>query len=128
MNVNPVKNSYAALWDEYKEVKSGVPLMNVIHQILEYYFVQLCGYPGTHLRDTILNKKNFQNPDGSEDTERYQLAEAMLSYISASTIGMSDGLHFVDDCVDPDECRKMFENIFRWMNQGQHYDKMMEKY
>ena len=47
MNINSVKNSYAALWDEYKEVKSAVPLMNVIRRILEYYFLQLCGYEGT---------------------------------------------------------------------------------
>ena len=56
MNVNPVKNSYAALWDEYKEVQSAVPLMNVIRRILEYYFLQLCGYEGASLRQTILIK------------------------------------------------------------------------
>lgn len=39
ININPVKNSYAALWDEYKEVKSAIPLMNVIRRILEYYFL-----------------------------------------------------------------------------------------
>ncbi len=44
MNINPVKNSYAALWEEYKEVSTAVPLMNAIRRILEYYFLQLCGY------------------------------------------------------------------------------------
>ena len=69
MNVNPVKNSYAALWDEYKEVQSAVPLMNVIRRILEYYFLQLCGYEGASLRQTILIKGKvegkFKDADGN---------------------------------------------------------------
>ena len=54
ININPVKNSYAVLWDEYREVKSAVPLMNVIRRILEYYFLQLCGYEGSQLRQVML--------------------------------------------------------------------------
>ncbi len=39
INVNPVKNSYAALWDEYREVKSAVPLMNVICRIKQLHSI-----------------------------------------------------------------------------------------
>ncbi len=39
MNINPVKNSYASLWDEYKAHLSSVPLINVVGKILEYYFL-----------------------------------------------------------------------------------------
>lgn len=107
MNVNPVKNSYAALWDEYREVKSAVPLMNVIRRILEYYFLQLCGYEGATLRHVILvqgkAEGRFKDADGNDDEEKLQLASAMLSYINASSIGMNDGMDFVEECLNADE-------------------------
>lgn len=128
MNVNPVKNSYAALWDEYREVQSAVPLMNVIRRILEYYFLQLCGYEGSTLRQVILvqgkAEGRFKDADGNDDDEKFQLAAAMLSYINASSIGMSDGMDFVEECLNADECRNIFEMIFEAMNQKQHYDMM----
>ncbi len=128
MNVNPVKNSYAALWDEYREVTSAVPLMNVIRRILEYYFLQLCGYEGSTLRQVILvqgkAEGRFKDADGNDDDEKFQLAAAMLSYINASSIGMSDGMDFVEECLNADECRHIFEMIFEAMNQKQHYDMM----
>lgn len=129
MNVNPVKNSYAALWDEYKEVQSAVPLMNVIRRILEYYFLQLCGYEGANLRQTILVQGKadgkFKDADGNDDEEKFQLAAAMLAYINASTIGMSDGMDYVEECLNAAECRNIFKMIFESMNQKQHYDMMM---
>ena len=124
MNINPVKNSYAALWDEYREVKSGVPLMNVIRRILEYYFLQLCGYEGSKLRQVILvqgkAEGRFKDAAGNDDDEKFQLASAMLAYINANTIGMSDGMDYVEDCLNVDECRSVFEMIFDAMDQKQH--------
>lgn len=38
---------------------------------------------------------------------------------------MSDGMDFVEDCLDADECRSIFEMIFDAMKQKQHYDMMM---
>ena len=129
MNVNPVKNSYAALWDEYKELQSAVPLLSVIRRILEYYFMQLCGYEGSTLREAILTKGKaegrYKKPDGSDDDERYLLASAMLAYINAGSIGMNDGMDFVEGSMDVDECRSVFEMIFEIMDQRQHYDMMM---
>ncbi|MDD3401026.1 MAG: AAA family ATPase [Eubacteriales bacterium] len=129
MNVNPVKNSYAALWDEYKEIKSAVPLMNVIRRILEYYFLQLCGYEGATLRKVILTdgkaKGNFKDENGNDDEEKFQLASAMLAYINASSVGMNDGMDYVEGCLNAAECRSIFEMIFTSMNQKQHYDMMM---
>lgn len=43
-NYNPVQNSYAALWDELRDIQSTIPALNVMRRILEYYFLQLCGY------------------------------------------------------------------------------------
>jgi wobble nucleotide-excising tRNase len=129
ININPVQNSYAALWDEYKEVKSAIPLMNVIRRILEYYFLQLCGYDGAILRKRILvdNKDSFisHKEDGSLDTTQYQMASAMLSYISANSIGINDGMNYVDDCIDVVQSRETFEMIFKFMSQEQHYKMMM---
>jgi wobble nucleotide-excising tRNase len=129
INFNPVKNSYAALWDEYKYITSAIPLMNVIRRILEYYFLQICGYDGSTLRKRILkdNKHKFitHKEDGGEDTTQYQMASAMLSYISANSMGMNDGMNYVDNCIDMVQSRETFEMIFTSMNQEQHYKMMM---
>ncbi|MBR6862347.1 MAG: AAA family ATPase [Acidaminococcaceae bacterium] len=128
INVNPVKNSYAALWEEYKELSSAVPLMNTIRRILEYYFMQLCGYEGSKLRETILeeNRDAFTHDEnGNEDNTKYDMASTMLSYIDATSYGVNDGLHYVDDGVDVELYRETFRMIFELMNQGQHYNMMM---
>ena len=39
---------------------------------------------------------------------------------------MSDGKDFVEDCINAEECRRVFEMIFDAMEQKQHYDMMME--
>lgn len=128
MNVNPVKNSYAALWDEYKDASSGIPLMSIIRRILEYYFLQLCGYEGSDLRKRILeeNKDAFTHDDfGNEDFSKFELASAMLSYIAANSSGINDGMHYVDDCIDVQQCRDTFQMIFHHMGQDQHYEMMI---
>jgi len=124
MNVNPVKNSYAALWEEYKEVSSPIPLMNIIRRILEYYFLQLCGYEGESLRKRILedHKEDFICDD---DYTKFDMASSMLSYISSTAHGINDDMHYVDDCSDPDVCRDTFRMIFQHMGQEQHFEMMM---
>lgn len=70
-NYSPVLNSYAALWQEYREVDSSITLLNVARQILEHYFIQLCGHTDTDLTKCILqeNRDRFitTKEDGSED-------------------------------------------------------------
>ncbi|MFU0553495.1 AAA family ATPase [Gardnerella vaginalis] len=132
MNYNPVQNSYAALWEEYKTLEAPIPLMNVIRRILEYYFLQLCGYDGTTLRDVILkqNKEKFicTDENGNNDYSAYQLASAMLSYIQTkSSLGITDGINYVDNCVDVLQTKETFKKIFTLMNQSQHYEMMMNK-
>ena len=128
INVNPVKNSYAALWEEYKEVSTPVPLMNAMRRILEYYFLQLCGYEGNKLREVILeeNKDVFTHDEyGNEDNTKYDMASTMLSYIDATSYSVNDGLHYVDDGMDEELYRKTFWMIFKYMKQEQHYNMMM---
>jgi wobble nucleotide-excising tRNase len=129
-NYNPVLNSYAALWSEFKEVNSEIPLVNVVRRILEYYFLQLCGYEGTDLRDRILvdNKEKFIEvlEGGTFDTTKYQVANSLLSYVAASEVNViSDGLNYVSGSMSLDQCRETFEMIFRLMGQEQHYEMMM---
>lgn len=126
MNINPVKSSYVALWEEYHEIQSPIPLLNVIRRILDYYFLQLCGYDSMEFRKAILvdARAEFKDENGKEDKEQYDLAQSMLSYINASKIGFNDGLHYVEEAADPKLCRNILEKIFAIMHQDQHY-KMM---
>ncbi len=129
-NYNPVQNAYAALWTEYKEVTTAIPLLNVIRKILEYYFIQICGYNGVTIQERILsdaNRRKFVSiaDDGTEDTTQLQIVSSMLSYISSNSFGLNDGLYFVDDCTDVELYRELFESIFKCMNQEQHFNMMM---
>lgn len=131
-NRNPVQNSYAALWDTYNEVTSSNTLVNVIRQILDYYFLQLCGYDGIGIKDEILktHRNDFvaKLPDGTEDCAELHMAAALLQYMSTSNDRISDGLNFIHSSMDVDACRKIFEKIFRKLGQGQHYDMMMKRH
>jgi wobble nucleotide-excising tRNase len=130
-NYNPIRNSYMALWHEYKDAETATSLLNVIRRILEYYFIQLCGYDGTNLRKRVLedNKEKFvETPaNGLPDYTKYHLASAMLSYISSNTIGVSDGLNYTDDCTDASLYKTVFMIIFKALQQDQHYDMMMNE-
>jgi len=127
-NYNPVQNSYAALWSEFKEVDSPITVLNVVRRILEYYFLQLCGYEGTDIRKIVLedNKDKFvvQVEGEQPDYSRYHLAASMLSYINNPT-GISDGLNYVEDCVDAEQYKAVFKLIFESLHQEQHYKMMM---
>lgn len=128
-NFNPVQNSYAALWSEYREVDTSIPLMNVIRRILEYYFMQLCGYDGVDIRKRVLDEHRDKFIElvecGQPDYTKHHLASAMLSYISANSVGFSDGLNYVDDCADINLYRTVFKLIFEALQQEQHYKMMM---
>ena len=128
-NHNPVKNSYAALWDEFKEVDTVIPLLNVIFRILDYYFLQICGHDGDNLHKMVLidHRDRFVDtlPSGAEDLTRFHLASAMLSYLGSHAAGMGDGLNYVDDCTDMEQYKAVFKLIFTALDQEQHYKMMM---
>lgn len=128
-NYNPIQNSYAALWDEYKELKTVNTLTNVIRRILEYYFIQLCGYDGNDLLKIVLedNKEKFVDYEEGKkpNYDRYHLASALLSYINESPALISDGLNFVEDGTDVEQYKLVFKLIFEAMQQEQHYKMMM---
>lgn len=128
-NYNPVQNSYAALWDELRDLHSTIPALNVMRRILEYYFLQLCGYEGSDLRSIVLEKKEnrekfIKQVEGEKpDMTDYQLASSLLAYINNPN-GISDGLNYVEDCEDAESYKRVFQMIFDALGQSQHY-KMM---
>lgn len=129
-NYNPVQNSYSALWTEYSTLTSTIPLMNVIRRILEYYFLQLCGYEGYDLTKKVLEEKkdSFITPieGAAPDMTRFHLAKSMLAYMHSSNT-FNDGLNFVDESMDCDQYRDVFKTIFEVLDQSQHYIRMMNE-
>lgn len=131
-NYNPVQNSYAALWDELRDIQSTIPALNVMRRILEYYFLQLCGYEGSDLRELVLEKpenrsKFIKQVEGEKpDMTDYQLASSLLAYINNPN-GISDGLNYVEDYEDVDVYKRVFQMIFEALGQSQHYKMMTGK-
>lgn len=132
-NYNPVQNSYKALWSELKELTGTIAIMSVIRRILEYYFLQLCGYDGVNLRREVLEKNQdkfiikSEQEDIPDDDTKFHLAQSMLSYIGKQDHGFNDGMDFVDESTDISECKEVFKMIFDCLDQRQHYDMMMEE-
>ena len=129
-NYNPVQSSYAALWEELRDTDSVIPALNLMRRILEYYFLQLCGYQGTSLREQLLddpdNRKHFikEVPGQEPDMTDYELASTMLAYINNPN-GITDGLNLVVEEYDNVQRYKdVFKEIFYVMQQDQHFDMM----
>ena len=129
-NINPVQNAYTALWTEYQELTSSIPLLNVIRRILQYYFLELCGYQGSNIRDIILKKYKLEfitkRADGTIDDTDYHLASSMLSHID-NECNFIDGFNLVQESVDPEQYRKVMKKIFEKLDQSQHYRMMTHK-
>lgn len=127
-NYSPVQNSYAALWQEYKEVTTSVVLKRVIRQILEYYFIQICGYERKALRDRVLSKIDeiLSVSEESQIAEMKKEIESLLEYIYADHIGLNDGIYYFEDPQVLPSMKEAFRKIFECMDQLQHYNMMME--
>lgn len=130
-NYNPVQNSYKALWTELNEAKSVIPALSVIRQILEYYFLQMCGRDRKKLRLEVLEGKHrdlfmLPGPEGGKpDPSKYHLADSMLRFIGNPT-GFGSEIHYVEENGDVEQYKKVFKLIFDAMEQGEHYKMMME--
>ena len=125
-NYDPVRSSYAALWDELREIRSTIPALNVMRRILEYYFLQLCGYEGSELREMVLKEKREKfitaNEGQQPDMTNYQLALSLLAFISApNDIGSAD---YVESHDDVEAYKRVFEMIFEASGHSRHYRKM----
>lgn len=128
VNRSPVRNHYDALWNDYCTTQDPLMLMNDVRQILEYYFIQLCGYKGANLRENILdrNKDAFmkKNATGKLDDTNYIIASSMFSLLNAGANGFNDGLFYDENAFTVEQIQFVFYKIFEVMEQTQHY-KMM---
>lgn len=125
-NYNPIQNSYAALWEELREVKSAVPAINVMRRILSYYFLQLCGYDADSLRETVLERHRdmfiVAGEDGRPDLTKYRLAVSLLAYSGSSQ--ETSGIDFIESGRDIEDCKRVFQLIFQCLDQSRHYNMM----
>lgn len=126
INQNPVHDAYTALWSEYHQCQSVSALMSVMRKIIEYYFLQMQGYDGADLEKHILveGRKEFTDEQGVERIEELAIVRSMLAYISSNRPGIHGGLHYVEDSVDLDVYRALFEKVFDIMHESQHYQRM----
>ena len=131
INRNPVVNTYEALWREYRTSEDPVALMNVSRRILEYYFLQMCGYSNGNLRSDLMetHRSDFEThlPDGTVDHTRYDIVDAMISVLDVGALSFNDGLYFDASSVDPSLLKGAFKQVFDVLNQMQHYKMMMQE-
>lgn len=129
VNFSPVKNTYDSLWEEYRTATDSIALINVTRRIMEYYYLQICGYSSGDLRTDLLekNRHRFENTlsDGSIDKTDYNVAAAMLAVLNVGARGFNDGLFFDASAIEPQQIRTVFEKIFKVTEQVQHYSMMM---
>lgn len=108
-NYSLVQNSYAALWREYKEVKSAIALKRVMRHILEHYFIQVSGYQGQDLHGRIFKDESiFDDVNGIRDTALVNSVNMLLQYVGSDQQGFNAGFDYVDDTED---IRMMMENV-----------------
>lgn len=128
INRSPVRNYYDSLWADYKREDKPETLMNIIRQILEYYFIQMCGYKTGNLRRELLDKNEelfvHTNADGTKDRTDYILAAAMISLLDSGADGFNEGLFFDSSSADPDQMREICQRLFELKGQQQHYYMM----
>lgn len=131
INRNPVVNTYEALWKEYRTSDDPVALMNVTRRILEYYFLQMCGYSNGNIRSDLLesHRSDFEIrlADGSVDRTRYEVVDAMISALDIGALAFNDGLYFDASSVDAVLLKDAFKQVFYVLNQMQHYKMMMQE-
>ena len=128
-NVSPVRNSYDALWHEYRTTSDATILLTVSRRILEYYFMQTIGK--SNIRKELLedHKEEFidQNPDGSKNLKRYNLAAALISWLDAGVPVLSQELYYDASAVNVDFMRDVMKDIFDTLQQSQHYNMMWNR-
>ena len=128
-NYSPVKNTYDALWSEFKTSEDTNTLLNISRQILEYYFLQICGYKNGNLRSDLLEKHSDEfitkRDDGSVDNTKYMLVSAMIAALNVGALGFNDGLYFDTSSLDAVQLKESFRTIFDILGQVQHYNMMM---
>ena len=117
-NYTPIKNSYDALWSEFNDSKDPMVKMNCARRIIEYYFIQVCGFTNSDLKNALINDKKL------EAMGMNAVVSAMLSCLEGGHANFIDDLYFDSMAIDTKQIEASFEAVFTVMGQTQHY-KMM---
>ena len=117
------------MWSEFKTSEDTNTLLNISRQILEYYFLQICGYKNGNLRSDLLEKHADEfitkRDDGSIDNTKYMAVSAMIAALNVGALGFNDGLYFDTSSLDAVQLKESFRTIFDILGQIQHYNMMM---
>lgn len=132
INKNPIKNSYKTLWDDLNETTSVSSARNIIRRILEYYFIEICGYKVSDLSKILFsdeNKPKFIETDskGNEITDKLIFARSIIDNVT-STVHHEDAYYSEDDDDNQEtiaRCKDVLRIIFEAMGQPQHFKYMM---
>lgn len=127
-NYSPVTNSYAAMWEEYREVKNPQALLGICQRILDHYFLHISGHEATSLAEEILVKNRHRfvstSNDSVEEVTSLNHAAALLAQLDTkhSPVGF-DEVYATGD-INEEQCRQAFRTIFEAMGQAQHFNMM----
>ncbi|WP_311777489.1 AAA family ATPase [Trueperella abortisuis] len=127
-NYSPVMNSYAAMWQEYREVTNPYTLLGVCQRILENYFLYITGHSADSLTERVLttNRELFvdQLPGGSVDETALNHAQALLAQMDSRHNPVLFDDVYASTEINETQCRNAFETIFRAMGQREHFEMM----
>jgi len=127
-NLNPVQDEYLMLWSQLHDTEQPQIVINSIRQILERYFLQMCGYDGNTLQKIILEDHHdafITNLANFEDDTDYQIAKSMLSCMTSNPSLMDSGInHSTDWQSNAKKYLEVFKLIFKCMGQSEHYNMM----
>lgn len=79
----------------------------------------MCGYEGESIYARVIdeNRKLFTESE-------LKVADALLKYLDNEFHWLNDGLYYSDSAITPDVCQSVFQKIFLYSGQDQHYRKM----
>ncbi len=127
-NYNPIKSTYSALWQELNEITSPIAACNIIEQILNYYFIYLCGFNNKQLRNVLLDENNKLvelDETGAKNYDKYNIVRSFLSFLdNGNRIIGNDS--YIEDTMDANYFKDILKLIFEIMRHENHYKMMMK--
>ncbi len=113
---NPIRGSYASLWDEYKkEDLPSVAIQNIMRKIYEEYFKKLGQYNDDEIGDKFSTE---------QEKERFF---ALKSWLDDGSHNVYDDLNVMHDEDMVNTYRRTFKDIFLKTGHIEHYNMMMRK-
>lgn len=115
---NPIKSTYELLWEQLEGAKANrdiFSIQNTMRRILEYYFV---------LNGQVKDLHGL--PEKYSDCKR-DICKALISWINTGSHSVFDDLYYPPTSEsDVERYSEVFEDIFKQMNQYEHYKMMMK--